>query len=71
MGRRVSKMTNLQRARTNGLRVLDRTDSVLGEHLTRRMGQATGKAAVQRGDINPEDVTFCWAALSRNSNEIG
>jgi hypothetical protein len=28
-------------------------------------------ATVQRNDINPEDVTFCSAALSRNSNEIG
>ena len=28
-------------------------------------------AAVQKSDINPEDVPFCWAALSRNSNEIG
>ena len=79
-------MTNVQRARTNGLREPERTDAaftqprnnqgqyfgvVLGEHSTKRMGQATRKAAVQRGDINPEDATFCWAALSRNSNEIG
>jgi len=28
-------------------------------------------ATVQKSDINPEDVPFCWAALSRNSNEIG
>ena len=28
-------------------------------------------AAVQRSDINSEDVTLCSVVLSRNSNEIG